>query len=131
MVRGILAVLAGFILWSVIWLATTNSIMAAMPEEVQPGSPVTNTGILLLLLVVSVIASVASGYLTALIAKENTMKYVMAFGVINLAVGIFFQVQNWQFMPLWYHLIFLVLLIPAIVYGGKLRLKQTVNASTT
>ena len=124
MARGILAVIAGFVIWSIIWLASTHGLMAAMPGDVHAGQPVTSVTVLLILLVVSVIASVISGYITAMVATEKHMTYVMAFGVVNLLVGIFFQVQSWDLMPIWYHLIFLALLIPAIMYGGKLRLKN-------
>ena len=126
MARGILAVLAGFTVWSIIWLGSTNGLMAAMPGDVQAGQPITSATVLLILLVVSVIASIISGYITAMIATEKIMTYVMAFGVVNLLVGIFFQVQSWNLMPIWYHVIFLALLIPAIMYGGKLRGKELI-----
>jgi hypothetical protein len=38
--------------------------------------------------------------------------------VLQLGLGIFFQAQYWQLMPLWYHLPFLALLLPGNVYGA-------------
>jgi hypothetical protein len=30
-------------------------------------------------------------------------------------------VSAWQLTPVWYHLVFLALLVPAVLYGGRLR----------
>jgi hypothetical protein len=40
--------------------------------------------------------------------------------VLLLVVGIYFQSQYWHVMPLWYHLIFLALLIPMCFVGARL-----------
>jgi hypothetical protein len=43
--------------------------------------------------------------------------------VIQLGLGIFFQSQAWQLMPLWYHVPFLLLIVPATLLGARLRLR--------
>jgi hypothetical protein len=40
---------------------------------------------------------------------------------VLLLMGIGFEVSAWQLTPVWYHLVFLVLLVPAVLYGGRLR----------
>jgi hypothetical protein len=47
----------------------------------------------------------------------------MILGVLLLAFGLMVEVMAWNYLPIWYHLIFLVLLIPFTVLGGKV--KQT------
>jgi hypothetical protein len=42
-------------------------------------------------------------------------------GLILLGVGMFVQAQYRYLMPLWYHLLFLLLLVPACMIGGQLR----------
>jgi hypothetical protein len=42
-------------------------------------------------------------------------------GLILLGVGMFVQAQYWYLMPLWYHLAFLLLLVPACMIGSRLR----------
>ncbi len=78
-------------------------------------------GVLLALLVLSVIASVASGYLTTVIAQDPSITPGLILGVILLIVGILVQRSAWNLMPLWYHLVFLGLLIPGSVLGWWLR----------
>ena len=49
------------------------------------------------------------------------MKHVWVLALIQLGIGIFVQSGVWDQMPLWYHLPFLALLLPANVYGAWLR----------
>jgi hypothetical protein len=74
----------------------------------------------MILLVRSVIVSMISGLVTALIAKEN-FKSPLGLGVLLLIFGIFLQAVHWDYMPLWYHIPFLIWLIPITILGGKLR----------
>ncbi len=119
--RTILAILTGFITWSILWFALNGVLNAGFSEYIQENGAITNTGVLMMILIGSVVISIISGYVTAVIARDEILKHTLIFGVINLAVGIFFQSQAWDLLPLWYHLSFLILLIPAIIYGGKLR----------
>jgi len=77
------------------------------------------------LLVYSIIISIVAGYVTALIAKRKVIAHTIALGILQIAVGIFFQSKSWSLLPIWYHLSFLTLLLPCNVLGGFLRQKQT------
>jgi hypothetical protein len=45
----------------------------------------------------------------------------MGLAVIQLVTGIGFEVAYWQMAPIWYHLVFLALIVPATVWGGMLK----------
>ena len=131
MLRIILGAIAGFVVWSILWvggdavfmaLSTSykeylegfnNALMTKEPFEI-------NTPILFLTLIKSFICSIISGVVTALIAKENT-KSTILLGILLLTFGIFIQSIYWNYLPLWYHLAFLLMLIPMSFLGGKLR----------
>jgi hypothetical protein len=131
MVRIILGVIAGFIAWSILWVGS-DAILSAIStdwgktstefqEAAAKQTPYTlSSTVLIALLIKSFIVSIISGFVTALIARENT-KSTFALGVLLLLFGIFVQVGYWNYMPLWYHIPFLILLIPMTVLGGKLR----------
>ena len=76
--------------------------------------------ILLIHLVLSVIVSFISGYIAALVSGENK-RSPLWLGVVLLLVGILVEAAYWSYIPIWYHLLFLVLLVPVTVAGGKLR----------
>ena len=40
--------------------------------------------------------------------------------VLQLGIGIFAEVSYWELMPVWYHLVFLALLVPATVNVAEL-----------
>ncbi len=129
MLRIILGVLTGFILWSVIWVGSDALFSAISPswgkaamdfrEAVAAKTPYSaDSTILMILLVKSAIVSIISGFIAALIAKEN-FKSTLGLGVLLLVFGIFVQAMHWDYMPLWDHIPFLVLLIPMTILGGR------------
>lgn len=119
--RSILAVIVGFVLWSALWLGynalltSFGFLPAASTTPVQASMP------LLLLLAGSILFSLAAGYVTTALVRKPERRHALILGVLLLGIGILVQAQFWQLMPLWYHLFFLALLLPATVWGGMLR----------
>lgn len=122
--RATAAVVAGFLLWTVLWLGFGAAVGAAMPEVAAPGQPVTSTGILLAFLVYSVLISAASGWVCAAIKGARPMKSVWILALLLLAVGLGVEIAGWALTPVWYHLVFLTLLVPATVWGGGVRARS-------
>ena len=119
--KRFLAVIAGFILWSVLWLCLNVGLhkFGLLPAALT--QPMTAAAPLSALLAGSVVISIISGYLAAAIAGAPASPTVAALGVLLLLAGIYFQSKVWHLMPLWYHLTFLVLLIPMCFAGARLR----------
>jgi hypothetical protein len=128
MLRSILAVVAGNILWTVLWLGLNAVLASLYPQSFDGKSRIESVPLLLFILLCSVVLSVIAGYLTALIARRSEMAHAFALGLLQLALGIFFQTQSWNLLPVWYHLTFLALLIPANLLGGQWRLMQKTKA---
>jgi hypothetical protein len=81
-----------------------------------------HTGMLLLLVALSVGYSMVAAYVTASIAKGDVMRHVWVLAFVDLAIGIGVEAAYWGLFPAWFHLIFLALVVPAHLYGGRLRL---------
>ncbi len=132
MVRIILAIVVGFIVWSVLWVGSDAIISAISPgwygkslvdfqNAIDNQTPYTvDSTILIMSLIRSVIFSLVAGLIAALIAKENT-KSTLGLGILLLLFGVFIQSIYWNYVPLWYHIPFLLLLIPMTILGGKLK----------
>ena len=129
MIRSILSVLAGFALWTVLWLASNAALAATVPGAFREDGSTDSVGMLLLLLVLSVVFSVIAGYVTALLAHEKTTQHTLALGLALLAVGIFVQIQYWDVMPVWYHLSFLALLVPGVLLGAQTQRSRNAQLS--
>lgn len=132
MVRIILGVVAGFIAWSILWIGSDQVLMSLSPgwygahqldlEKAMFNQTefVPNTTILVMQIVRSIIISIVSGYLAAVVAGENN-RTALILGVLLLAFGLMVQVMTWNYIPAWYHAIFLLLLIPMTFLGAKLK----------
>ena len=121
--RKILAVIAGFALWSVLWLAFNllQKQLGLLPADEQ--GQLNDTGALLMLMLASVICSLAAGYIAALVVGVKNLAPIYILSVLLIVVGVFVQAQLWRLMPTWYHLSFLILLLPATLLGAWLRFK--------
>ncbi|MGH9818528.1 MAG: hypothetical protein ACRD43_00055 [Pyrinomonadaceae bacterium] len=131
MIRIVLGVIAGFIAWSIIWVGSDYVLMTTFAwyarHQAAFSAAITNkeafepsTTILIMNLVRSVIASFLVGFLTAFIAGENR-RSTLILGVVLLVVGILVELVAWHYLPVWYHFIFLFLLVPVTMAGGKLK----------
>ncbi len=132
MLRIILGVIVGFIVWSILWVGSDFVLSAVSPDwygkhhtELEAAAlnktPFMSDSIVLIIaLIRSVIFSLISGFIAALIARENA-KSTLGLGILLLLFGIYIQSIFWNNAPLWYHIPFLLLLIPMTILGGKLR----------
>jgi hypothetical protein len=132
MLKMVLGIIVGFVVWTVLWVGS-HALFAAlspnwfgkmgtdMADAAGKGIPYqVDSTILILILIESFIVSIISGYVTAAIANENVLS-TFILGILLLLVGILIQASIWNYMPLWYHLPFLIFLIPMAVLGGKLK----------
>ncbi len=121
MLRLIASVVAGFVLWSILWLGFNQVLIHMGVVPAQPVGAIDATGVLITLLLGSVIFSIVAGYVAAMIARTSRQTAVLVLGVLLLLVGAFVQWQYRDLMPYWYHIAFLVLLLPMCLIGGRLR----------
>lgn len=130
MFRVILGVIGGFIGWMVVWIVSEKVISAAWPafgvhqrsfeEAIKNGGQFTaETPMLVTHIVLGSIVSIIAGVLAALIARENTWAPLIA-GCLLLAMGIAKAIMSWQYVPIWYHVIFTAMLLPMAILGGRL-----------
>ncbi len=132
MVRIILAVIVGFLAWSILWVGSDSVLRALSPDwygahQYGLEKAMTNTTpfpvdqtILIISLIRSIIISLMAGFLTAVIAGENR-RSTFWLGILLFLFGGFVQAMTWNYIPVWYHLLFLGLLIPATILGGWLK----------
>lgn len=131
MLKIVLGVVAGFVAWSIIWVGS-DQVMAttwpaygehqnrAMLALANSESFAADSTIMVIRLAISIVATLMSGFLTAVIAGENR-RSPLILGLILLLVGIAVQLGAWNVMPVWFHVIFLALLLPMSILGGKLK----------
>jgi hypothetical protein len=130
MLRIVLGVVAGFIAWMILWVGIEKIISAIWPafgahqkafeEAIKNGGQFTaETSALLTHIVLGSIVSVIAGALAALVAGENSRAPLFA-GILLLAMGLLKAYMSWPYVPIWYHIIFTLMLLPLAIIGGRL-----------
>ena len=123
--RSIGAVLAGWLTWGALCVTVNMGLMHFMPTLFRPDGTTESAPILGLLIAMSMVYSIVSGYLTATIAHAKPLEHAVALGVWNLSFGLYVQLHYWDVLPLWYHIPFLGLLIPGAMIGGWMKVIET------
>ena len=130
MIRIVLGVIAGFIAWLLVWVVSEKIISVVWPafgahqkafeEAIKNGGPfAAETSALITHIVLGSIVSFAVGSLAALIAGENSRAPLFV-GILLIAMGVLKAVMSWQYVPIWYHVIFTAILLPMAILGGRL-----------
>lgn len=118
--RAIGAVLAGAVVWAVLWIGGNATLAAALPDVVVAGERLDHVGVLLFLIVYSSALSLLAGFTTAKVRGPSPRTAVWVLAMLQLGLGLFFEISSWDLLPVWYHLIFLALVVPMTVAGGRL-----------
>ena len=119
--RSALAILAGVAIWTLLWSFGTQAAMAIFPHLLQAGQPIAHPGMLVMYIGYSTVLSALAGFTTATIARSNPRPAVALLATVQLGLGILAELSYWALMPVWYHIVFLALVVPATLYGGFLQ----------
>jgi hypothetical protein len=116
--RTIAALVSGYILWTALWLGGNVGLRAAgvLPGDVA--QPLTAPVPLFALLFLALVCSLSGGYVAAAVSRSSSIRIVALLGLLLFATGCFFQSTVWNLMPLWYHIVFLGMIIPVTLVGG-------------
>jgi hypothetical protein len=119
MLRTILAILAGLCACFVVISLGALVLRATWPEFVAATPTFSYTlPMLLTRLGIGVLATLASGAVAALIAKQSNA--ALFAGIALVVVFIPMHAMLWDKFPIWYHAFFLLSLIPLSILGGRL-----------
>ncbi|MFL6466949.1 MAG: hypothetical protein ACJ72Z_03230 [Pyrinomonadaceae bacterium] len=132
MLRVILGIVAGFIAWSILWVGSDQILMMVSPDwygahqqafqkaMFNSSAFIPDNTILGMHLIRAVIITVTCGFLAAVIARGNR-NAPLGLGILLLIFGAFVQAVAWSYLPIWYHIVFLALLVPMSIVGGRLK----------
>jgi sugar phosphate permease len=75
-------------------------------------------------LLLGVGCSLLAGWVTALVDARRWRALAGVQAAVLLAVGIVVEVSAWELVPAWYHVVFLLLLVPCTLFGARLRARS-------
>ena len=117
MLKKLLAVVAGYALWTVVFLGGSAVLRVVLAGVHDDAGFTSDAMALVLYLLLSFAASFLAGWATARIGGPGLPVYVLA-GLL-LGTGVPVQLSAWDQLPVWYNLVFLVMLVPMTVLGGR------------
>lgn len=120
--KGIGAVLAG-IVFIVVAHTATDFVLESLGIFTPPNEGFHTTWMVVTATIYRSIYSVAGGYITAALALNRPMRYVMILGIIGTVAGIFAAILTipMDIAPAWYPIALAVLALPCVWLGGKLK----------
>ena len=129
--RTVGGIVAGFFAWGLVATLLNFGLRAAIPgyhaaEATLQFTMAMKAG----RLIEAAIASLAAGAVVGWIAP-STKWAPWVVGVVILAMFLPMHVQLWNAFPVWYHLAFLVPLVPLVVLGGALVRNRTAPVAAT
>lgn len=119
--KSILAVVAGFLTIAVLSIVTDTIL--EMTHVFPPLTEKSADWMLVLALVYRCIYSVLGGYVVARLAPSRPMKHIVILIILGTIVGTLGAFANWDKSvgQEWYPILLVVLSIPAVWWGGKVR----------
>lgn len=117
--KALLAVVAGLVVWIAIVAVAGLIMRSSWPAYARVADAMTFTlPMMLARLSIGALATLAAGWVTAAIATRPMLVRLMP-GVILLVVFIPQHIALWNNFPVWYHLTFLLSLVPLTYLGGR------------
>ncbi len=117
MSKKILGVVAGLGVWVAIVLVAGAVMRPAWPAYASVAAAMTFTlPMLTARLAISTLATLATGFVTAVITQSLVASVIP--GVLLLIAFIPQHIMLWDKFPVWYHLTFLLSLVPLTYVGG-------------
>ena len=114
------AVIAALVTWFLVATVLNLALRAWWPHYHEAESAFNFTfAMKLVRLVLGAISSLGAGFVAAWIGKVR-MRAAMLTGVVLLALFVPGHYRIWDKFPVWYHLIFLVSLLPLTLLGAAL-----------
>lgn len=120
--KGIGAVLAGMI-FIVVSHAGTDFVLESLGIFTQPNESFHTTWMVVTATIYRSIYTVAGGHITAILAPTPKMRYVVILGIIGIVAGTLGAIATipMKIAPIWYPIALVVLALPCVWLGGKLR----------
>ena len=120
MKRAILAFLAGVVTWLLVVSVLDRGLRIALAGYAAAEPKMTFTlGMMAARLAIAAVTSVIAGAAAGWISPAG-VRVAWVMGAILLVVFLPEHVRLWNAFPIWYHLTFLVTLVPLIVLGSWL-----------
>jgi hypothetical protein len=120
MKRSILGCVAGLVTWIVVVTVINRMLRLSIPNYTAAEHTLQFTlAMKWARLLMAIVTSVVAGIVTASVSRSRRWAPLIV-GTVVLAMFVPLHIAIWSKFPVWYHLTFLLTIIPAVLVGGLL-----------
>ena len=120
MKRSILACLAGLLTWMVVVTVINRVLRLSLPNYTAAEHTLQFTLVMKWArLLMAIVTSVLAGAVTGWISRSRRWTPLIV-GTVVVAIFVPVHIAIWSRFPVWYHLTFLLTIIPAVLVGALL-----------
>ncbi|HXY98078.1 MAG TPA: hypothetical protein VEH00_14030 [Steroidobacteraceae bacterium] len=126
MVKSILGVVAGAVMWTIVFFALAQGLALVWSDYAVHGRQWMREGVFTFTaamagcnLVFWVLAEIAGGWTAAKISRRRSAVWALA-GLIGIYLAALHLVLSWPRFPWWYNLGVVIPAVPAVWLGGRL-----------
>ena len=119
--RGALGILCGLLCWYSLWSAFGWALARFFPKHFNSGGSTESLILNLIIVLLSFDFSFISGYINAIIARNHQLRFAAWQAALQLAAGGALQAGHWARHPIWFHIMFLSFIVPAVMAGAMYR----------
>ena len=128
MLRSVLAIVLGFIVIGVLSIGTDALARAAVPGVYDIHGRMERTPWLLATNAYVFVYAVFGCWLAGRLAPRRPLLHAMVLGLLGFAFNVIGTARQWNTAPAWYHILSLVLVLPAAWLGGRLAERRRASA---
>lgn len=126
--RTIAGIFAGLVTWVLVVTVLNWGLRRWLPGYAQAEPAMLFTlGMKIARLMIGALTSLIAGALVRAITPANVAPWMV--GLVLLALFVPDHIHVWNKFPIWYHLTFLVTLVPLVLLGARLRPYDKVKAA--
>ena len=127
--KKVIGVVAGLAAWIAVVAVAGIIMRSTWPAYARVADAMTFTlPMMLARLSIGAVATLAAGWVTAALAPRPLLVRLIP-GIILLAAFIPQHIALWHTFPIWYHLTFLLSLVPLTYLGGLQGLQKSTSAA--
>jgi len=120
MARGTLGLVVGLAVWVSVVTVAGLVMRETWPAYASVADAMTFTlPMMIARLIIGALATLAAGLATSVVSRRSLVA-TLAAGVLLLLVFIPEHIRLWDKFPVWYHLTFLLSLVPLAFLGGRI-----------
>ena len=123
MIRSIISILASYLFMAISTKTIDIALLDVACQLILEINPYTYLSINILSVIYYLVLATISGYITVRLSHHSELRHDLVLALMLIIQGIIFMGTDEQ-LPIWWHTVYVLLIMPAVLLGGFIRMRQ-------